>query len=254
MNPLIELQKFGQAFWLDYIRRNFLSSGELESLVTDNGLQGVTSNPSIFEKAIAGSTDYAAQLEGMLCSDDQSVQSTYEALAIRDIQEAADILLPVYEKTNKRDGYVSLEVSPGNARHRQGTLDEAHRLWQKVARPNLMVKVPATGEGIAAMEELIASGINVNVTLLFDQEVYERVAQAYIRGVERLAAAGGDLGAIASVASFFVSRIDTAVDNQLAAKIKSADPKQQEQLQPLVGKTAIANAKGAYVRYRKLFE
>ena len=254
MNPLIELQKFGQAFWLDYIRRNFLSSGELEKLVTENGLQGVTSNPSIFEKAIAGSSDYAAQLEGMACGDDQSVQSTYEALAIRDIQEAADILLPVYEKTKKRDGYVSLEVSPGNARHRQGTLDEAHRLWEKVDRPNLMVKVPATGEGVAAMEELIASGINVNVTLLFNQDVYESVAQAYIRGVERLASSGGDLRAIASVASFFVSRIDSAVDNLLAAKIKAADPKQQDQLRALVGKTAIANAKGAYVRYRKLFE
>ncbi|MGI8744658.1 MAG: bifunctional transaldolase/phosoglucose isomerase [Bryobacteraceae bacterium] len=254
MNPLIELQKFGQAFWLDYIRRSFLTSGELDKLVTDDGLQGVTSNPSIFEKAIAGSTDYAAQLEGVRCTDADSTQAAYESLAIRDIQSATGILQPVYQKTGKRDGYVSLEVSPGNARHRQGTMDEAHRLWDKVGRPNLMVKVPATEEGIAAMEELIASGINVNVTLLFDQEVYQRVAETYIRGVQRLADSGGDLSAIASVASFFVSRIDTAVDNLLNEKIKSADPKQKDQFQNLVGKIAIANAKGAYVRYRKLFE
>src|SRR5947209_10820408 len=182
MNPLVELQNFGQAFWLDYIRRNFLASGELEQLVGNDGLRGGTSNPSIFEKAIAGSTDYAAQLEGVRCTDAASLQAAYESLAIRDIQTAADTLTPVYEQTHKQDGYVSLEVSPRNARDREATTQEARRLWDKVSRPNLMVKVPATEEGIAAMEDLIATGINVNVTLLFDQDVYERVAQAYIRG------------------------------------------------------------------------
>ncbi len=242
MNPLVQLEQFGQAFWLDYIRRNFLAAGDLDRLVATDGLKGVTSNPSIFEKAIAGSTDYESQLEGFRC-EDSDPPSIFEALAGRDIQAAADILQTVYQKTGKRDGYVSLEVSPGKARDTQGTIEEAKRLWKAVSRPNLMVKVPGTSEGIVAIEELIAAGVNVNVTLLFSQDVYEHVANAYTRGVARLAQSGGDIGSIASVASFFVSRIDTAVDSQLKAKNRS----------DLAGKTAIANAKGAYVLYQKIF-
>ena len=244
MNPLEQLEQFGQAFWLDYIRRNFIATGGLQQLVENDGLHGVTSNPSIFEKAIAGSTDYESQIEGFRCENSASPQGIFEALAVRDIQAAADILQPVYEKTGKRDGYVSLEVSPGKARDTQGTIEEATRLWKTVARPNLMVKVPGTEEGLGAIEELIAAGVNVNVTLLFNQDVYEQVANAYIRGVGRLAASGGDLASIASVASFFVSRIDTAVDSLL---------NQQPGRDHLIGKTAIANAKCAYVRYQRIF-
>ncbi len=252
-NPLLGLQKFGQSIWLDYIRRDLLTSGELKRLIDEDGLRGMTSNPAIFEKAIADSTLYDDVLKSLQPRTDLTPTGRYEILAIRDIQDAADILRPVYDSTRQRDGYVSLEVSPYLARDTQGTLNEARRLWKAVARPNIMIKVPGTTEGIPAFQQLISEGINVNVTLLFSQEVYQNVADAYVAGVEQLAARG-DVRKIASVASFFISRIDNAVDAAVAAKLKTSnDPKEQEQLKSVQGKVAIANGKLAYQRYQKTF-
>ena len=213
VNPLIQLQKFGQSIWLDYIRRDLLKGGELQRLITEDGLRGMTSNPAIFEKAIAGSTQYQDFLDSLAGRTDLDAKGRYELLAIRDIQDAADLLRPVYQSTKKRDGYVSLEVSPYLAHDTAGTLDEARRLWKTVARENVMIKVPGTVEGIPAFRQLISEGINVNVTLLFAQEVYEKVAAAFIDGVEKFAATGGDVSKVASVASFFISRIDSLVDS-----------------------------------------
>lgn len=253
-NPLQTLQSYGQSVWLDYIRRSLITSGELQQLIDEDGLRGVTSNPSIFEKAIAGSTDYDTALETIEHGQDQDVMSLYESFAIADIQATADILKPIYEQTNRRDGYVSLEVSPYLANNTQQTISEARRLWREADRPNLMIKVPATPAGIPAIQQLIGEGINVNVTLLFAQEVYEQVANAYITGLEILEAKGGDISRIASVASFFVSRIDTAVDHQLTAQLKTVtDPAQRNLLKSLLGKAAIANAKLAYQRYQNIY-
>src|SRR5881398_2401962 len=207
INSLKDLQKYGQSIWLDYIRRSLITSGELQRLMDEDGLRGITSNPSIFEKAISGSTDYADLLKSLQSRTDLDAKARYEILAIRDIQDAADLLRPVYQESKRRDGYVSLEVSPYLARDAQGTLEEARRLWKAVDRPNVMIKVPGTAEGIPAFEQLISEGININVTLLFSQEVYRQVAEAYIRGIEKFAASGGDVGRVASVASFFISRI-----------------------------------------------
>ena len=249
-NPLRALQVFGQSVWLDYIRRSLITSGELHRLIEEDGLRGVTSNPSIFEKAITGSSDYRAILEQ---SEARALdaKTLYERLAVQDIQDAADVLRPVYEETSRRDGYVSLEVSPLLAYDTAATLDEARRLWRAVRRDNLMIKVPATPPGIVAVHGLIAEGINVNVTLLFAQDAYERVAEAYIAGLERYAAHAGDLQQIASVASFFVSRIDTAIDGLLTAR--QAGENEKILLRGLTGKVGIANAKLAYQRYRELF-
>jgi transaldolase / glucose-6-phosphate isomerase len=253
-SPVRALQVFGQSVWLDYIRRSLITSGELRRLIEEDGLRGVTSNPAIFEKAIAGSSDYAHLLEapGAAAAD---AATLYERLAIRDIQDAADLLRGVYDETNRRDGYVSLEVSPLLAFDAAGTLAEARRLWAAVGRANLMIKVPATGEGITAFRQLIGEGINVNVTLLFAQEAYERVAEAYIAGLEALVARGGDPAGVASVASFFVSRIDTAIDAQIDARLSdTADARVQRLLQSLRGgQVAIANAKLAFQRYQELF-
>src|SRR6266850_1619989 len=247
------LAEFGQSVWLDYIRRNLITSGELRRMVEQDGLLGVTSNPSIFQKAIAGSTDYTEVLE-RLRSQKLSAKDIYEHIAIRDIQDAADILLPAYRSTKKRDGYISLEVSPDLARDTQGTIEEARRLWKAVSRPNVMIKVPGTPEGVPAIRQLIGEGINVNVTLLFAQEAYVAVAQAYIEGLETLASRTQDLGGVGSVASFFVSRIDSLVDGQLTAKLKATnDPAEQQRLRWLQGKVAIANAKQAYQKYEQLF-
>jgi transaldolase/glucose-6-phosphate isomerase len=254
MNPLKALNEYGQSIWLDYIRRSLITGGELKRLIEEDGLSGVTSNPAIFEKAITGSTDYAQALEALQRRKDLTPMALYEQLAIRDIQDAADLLAVVYQRTKRRDGYVSLEVSPFLAHDTQGTIDEARRLWRAVGRENLLVKVPGTPEGIPAIEQLISEGINVNVTLLFSQEVYERVALAYIAGLEKLAARGGDTSKTASVASFFVSRIDTAIDTTLAARLKtSANPSEQARLRSIMGKVAIANAKLAYQRYKEIF-
>ena len=217
-NRLRSLQVFGQSVWLDYIRRSLITSGELRRLIDEDGLTGVTSNPAIFEKAIAGSSDYQEILESPEARA-LDAKALYEKLAVRVIQDAADVLLPVYEQTSKRDGYVSLEVSPFLAHDTAGTLDEARRLWRAVGRDNLMIKVPATAQGIPAIQQLISDGINVNVTLLFAQEAYEQVAQAYIAGLEQFAARGGDPKRVASVASFFISRIDSAVDAFILAQL-----------------------------------
>jgi transaldolase/glucose-6-phosphate isomerase len=253
-NRLRALQVFGQSVWLDYIRRSLITSGKLRRLIDQDGLQGVTSNPAIFEKAVSGSSDYQDILSA---SEARALdaKSLYEKLAVRDIQDAADTLRPVYERTCRRDGYVSLEVSPLLAHDTAGTLAEARRLWAQVGRDNLMIKVPAAPEGLPAIQALIGDGINVNVTLLFGCETYEKVAEAYIAGLERLVARGGDPQRIASVASFFVSRVDTAVDALLAARLEAtSDAGQQRLLRGLVGKAAIANAKLAYQRYRQIVD
>ena len=251
-NPLLSLQEHGQSVWLDYVRRSLITSGELKRLINEDGLRGLTSNPSIFEKAIAGSSDYRDLLEA---PESQSLDAKmlYERIAVRDIQDAADVFRPVYLETKRRDGYVSLEVSPRLAHDTQGTLAEARRLWQTVARQNLMIKVPATPEGIPAVRQLISEGINVNVTLLFAQAAYEQVAAAYVGGLESLARQGGDLGTVASVASFFISRIDTAVDNWIAERLKAAhDPGEQGMLRSLLGKVANASAKNTYQKYLEI--
>jgi transaldolase len=250
-NPLLELQKYGQSVWLDYIRRNIITNGELQKLIDQDGLRGITSNPSIFEKAIAGSTDYADFL-AQLHAQGLSTGEIYERIAIRDIQDAADLLLPVYKSTNRRDGYVSLEVSPTLARDTQATIEEARRLWKAVGRPNVMIKVPGTAEGVPAVRQLTSESINVNITLLFAQEAYEKVAAAYIEGLETVPK-GTDLGGIASVASFFVSRIDSLVDSTIDARLKNVtDPEEEALLHGLQGKVAIANAKQAYRSYQAM--
>jgi transaldolase/glucose-6-phosphate isomerase len=253
-NPLQELRKFGQSAWLDYIRRSLIADGELKRLVDEDGLGGVTSNPAIFEKAITGSTDYADALVELQKRKDLDAMGVYEIIAIKDIQDAADILRPVYDASKMRDGYVSLEVSPFLARDTEGTIKDARRLWKAVNRPNLLVKIPATLEGIPAIEQAISEGININVTLLFAQEMYEKVALGYISGLKKYAAGGGDPSHVASVASFFISRIDSMVDSILKAKMKaSTDPKEQALLKSLPGKVAIANGKLTYQRYKEIF-
>src|SRR5215472_2103137 len=252
-NPLRSLAGFGQSVWLDYIRRSLITSGELKRLVLEDGLRGVTSNPAIFEKAIVGSTDYQAVIESKE-SAALDAKALYEKIAVKDVQDAADILRSVYEESKQRDGYVSLEVSPLLARNTAGTIEEGRRLWKAVNRPNLMVKVPATPEGIPAIRQLISEGINVNVTLLFSRDAYEQVANAYIEGLTARAAAGGDVSHIASVASFFVSRIDSKIDAQISAQLKTeSNPAQRSRLSGLLGKVAIANAKLAYHRCTELY-
>jgi transaldolase / glucose-6-phosphate isomerase len=253
-NPLVELGKYGQSVWLDYIRRNIITNGELKRMTQEEGVRGVTSNPSIFEKAIAGSNDYDDILTSLKSRKDLDAKGRFEVLAVRDIQDATNILRPIYDQTKRYDGYVSLEVSPYLAHDTKGTLEEARRLWKWVDRENLMIKVPGTKEGIPAFQQLISEGINVNVTLLFAQEVYEEVAQAYIAGLEQLAARGGDATKTASVASFFISRIDTLVDSIIADKLKTAtDPAEKELLTSLLGKVAVANGKLTYQAYERIF-
>ena len=241
MTKLHELAELGQAIWLDYISRSLLASGELQELV-DQGLRGVTSNPSIFEKAIAGSADYDEDLN-RLVGEGRSVEEIYEDLAMSDIRSAADILRPVYEKSEGADGYVSLEVNPALAHDTEATIAEARRLFASLERPNVMIKVPATAAGLPAIEALIGEGVNINVTLIFSLEQYEAVATSYIAGLEKLALAGGDVGKVASVASFFISRVDTAVDKALE-EIGNTE---------IQGKIAIDNAKIAYSRFREIF-
>ena len=249
-NPLLALTNEGQAVWLDYIQRSILTSGELASMIRDDGLRGVTSNPAIFEKAMAGSADYAAGMAA-LARKGLDAKAVYEQLAIADIRDAADTLATVYEQTRTRDGYVSFEVSPALAHDTQGTLDEARRLWNEIGRPNVMIKVPATPAGISAFETLIAEGINVNVTLLFSLSAYEAVGHAYLRGLERRAAAGESLSNVASVASFFISRIDSAIDAIIDAQLKKEGD--NASLRSLRGRVAIANGRLTYARYGELF-
>ena len=252
-NPLIQLARHGQSFWLDNISRDLISSGRLRRLIEEDGLMGMTSNPAIFEKAITGSTDYDADI-GQMAAQDRSAVEIYEALAISDIREAADLLAAVHDATGGADGYVSLEVSPELADDTAGTIAEARRLWKAVDRGNVMIKVPATRAGIPAIRQLIGEGLNINVTLLFSGNVYEAVAEAYIGGLEDLHAAGGRIGSVASVASFFISRIDTLVDELLAERAaRSADPAEREKIRNLIGKTAVANGKTTYRRYKTLY-
>ncbi len=253
-NPLKELLKFGQSVWLDYIRRDLLTSGELKRLIDEDGLRGMTSNPTIFEKAIAGGSLYDDLLSSLRSRTDLDAKGRYEILAIRDIQDAADFLRPVYDSSKRRDGYVSLEVSPHLARDTKGTLEEARKLWKAVGRENVMIKIPGTTEGIPAFQQAISEGINVNVTLLFAQEVYVKVAEAYIAGLEQFAKNGGDVSRMASVASFFISRIDSAVDAIIDTRLKaSKDAREQEQLKSVQGKVAIANGKQTYEKYQAIF-
>jgi transaldolase len=241
MSRLNQLSELGQAVWFDYIRRSFTRSGDLQALI-DQGVRGVTSNPAIFEKAIADSDDYDDDIR-QLAGENRSVNDIYETLAIDDIRQAADLLRPLYDRTDGRDGYVSLEVSPTLAHDTAGTIADARRLFAVTDRPNLMIKIPATPAGIPAIRTVIADGINVNVTLIFSLAQYEAAATAYISGLEELLAAGGEPARTASVASFFVSRVDTAVDAALE-KIGRRD---------LQGLTAIDNAKLAYARFREIF-
>jgi transaldolase/glucose-6-phosphate isomerase len=253
-NPLLELAAAGQSVWYDNIRRGLLVSGELKALVDDDGVAGVTSNPAIFEKAITGSSDYDSALRAIVGDGDMDAKDIYEKLAIEDIRTTADVLRPTHDRTAARDGYVSLEVSPYLAHDTAATVAEARRLWRAVDRPNVMIKVPGTPAGVPAIRQLIASGINVNVTLLFSLAAYEAAAEAFIAGIEDRVKAGGDVSRVASVASFFVSRIDTLVDDMLAKKIEAAkSPDEKARCQALLGKVAIANAKLAYVRYGELF-
>jgi transaldolase/glucose-6-phosphate isomerase len=253
-NPLKDLLKFGQSVWLDYIRRDLLTSGELKRLIEEDGLRGMTSNPTIFEKAIAGGALYDDLLNSLRSRTDLDAKGRFEILAIRDIQDAADILRPVYDSSKRRDGYVSLEVSPYLARDTKGSLEEARRLWKAVGRENVMIKIPGTAEGLPAIQQALSEGININVTLLFAQDVYVKVAEAYIAGLEQFAKSGGDVSKMASVASFFISRIDSAVDAIIDAKLKvSKDAREQEQLKSLHGKVAIANGKQTYEKYQAIF-
>ncbi|MGA8214002.1 MAG: transaldolase [Candidatus Sulfotelmatobacter sp.] len=253
-NPVKALLDYGQSMWLDYIRRDLIMSGSLKAMIADDGLRGMTSNPSIFEKAIAESSLYDDMLKSLASRSDLDATARFELIAIRDIQDAADVLRLVYESSKFRDGYVSLEVSPLLALKTQETIDEARRLWKAVNRENVMIKVPGTAEGLPAIRQLIGEGININVTLLFAQEVYEKVAEAHIAGLEDLAKRGGNLNKIGGVASFFISRIDTLVDSMIDNKLKTAtDPQQQALLKSLLGKVAIANGKLTYQRYLRIF-
>ena len=252
-NPLKGLLDYGQSPWMDYIRRDLLTGGELKRLIQDDGLMGMTSNPSIFAKAISSSNFYSDILDSLEAKKLNATQ-LYEKIAVRDVQDAADIFRPVYDETRKRDGYVSLEVSPALALEADKTLEEARRLWKMVNRPNVMIKVPGTKECIPVIRKLLEEGININITLLFAQSAYEQVAEVFIAALEARAAKNQDIAHIASVASFFVSRIDTLADSLIDEKLKSAtDPSQRALLNGLKGKVAIANAKVTYKKYQEIF-
>jgi len=254
-NPLQQLNDAGQAVWLDFVDRPFLNAGGLRKLIDNDGLTGVTSNPSIFEKAMGQGDAYDEGFKAWLATaqPDSSVMETYEAQAIGDIQAAADDLRPVYDKLDGQDGYVSLEVSPYLATSTQETIAEARRLWEKVDRPNLMIKVPGTKAGVPAVRQLIEDGLNINITLLFSLHAYQSVADAYLAGLEARVRNGQPIDRIASVASFFVSRIDAQIDKTIDQRIKDGDPLGGALLQ-LRGKVAIANAKLAYVWYQQMID
>jgi transaldolase len=252
-NPLREMSRCGQSVWYDSLRRAILVSGELERYIREDGLGGLTTNPAIYEKAIAGSKDYDAELAALLPRRDLDAKAIYEELALHDIQAAADLLRPVYERTRRKDGYVSLEVSPVVAHDAGATVAEARRLWAALRRENVMIKVPGTDEALPAIRSLLAEGVNVNVTLLFSRAAWARVAEAHLAGLEERAARGGDLSRLGSVASFFVSRIDSLLDkrlDELAAAAK--DPAVRERAEALRGRIAIANAKLAYQDWKAI--
>lgn len=252
-NPLHEIQRLGQSTWFDNIGRGLITSGELQRMVTDDGLSGVTSNPAIFEKSIAGTHDYDPAMKALVRGGAASAREIYERLAIEDIQWAADVLYPVFRRTQGQDGFVSLEVSPELAHDTQGSIEEGRRLFAAVGRENVMIKIPGTPEGIPAVRQLVGEGIHVNVTLLFAVETYELVALAWMEGLEELIARGGDPRTVASVASFFISRIDTLADERLAALAAAAAPEQRGAIEALRGKAAVANGIMAYARMRDIY-
>lgn len=250
-NPLAQIPDFGQSIWLDYIRRSFIQSGELKKLIDEDDLRGVTSNPAIFEEAIAHSDDYNDTINE-LAKTDLSTEDIFLKLAIEDVQSAADLFKGVYEKTDALDGYVSLEVSPGLAKDTEGSIAEARSSWKTLDRKNVMIKIPGTVEGIPAIKELISEGININVTLLFSLERYRAVAEAYVEGLEARLAKGESIEHVASVASFFLSRVDTMVDPMLEEVIKT-DRNRATPAKQLLGKVAIASARVAYHIYKEVF-
>ena len=253
-NPILEIvQQFGQSIWLDNLSRDLIATGSLKEMITSRGIVGITSNPAIFEKAINGNEIYDRDIEAGNKAG-LSVLQVYETLVFEDIRNACDILLPVYEATNGADGYVSLEVPPTIAKDTNSTIAEAKRYFSHLGRKNLMIKIPGTSEGLPAVTEAISSGINVNVTLLFSVESYVNTAWAYIKGLEERSARGEDISNIASVASFFLSRIDTYIDNRLDALLKKGiDEATESKILSIKGKIAIANAKVAYQKYKEIF-
>ncbi|NES85556.1 MAG: transaldolase, partial [Moorea sp. SIO2B7] len=254
-NPIFQIeQNYGQSIWMDNLSRTLIESGELKELIKTRGICGITSNPAIFEKAIAGNAIYDADIEAGIRAE-KSVMEIYETLVFEDISNACDIFKPVYDQTNGLDGYVSIEVPPTIAKDTQSTISEAQRYYQAIGRENVMIKIPGTPEGLPAVEQAISEGINVNVTLLFSVESYVETFWAYIRGLEKRAAEGKDISKIASVASFFLSRIDSKVDAKLEEKsAASDDPNLTAKLKGIEGKVAIANAKIAYQKYKEIIQ
>ena len=252
-NPILEIEnQYGQSIWMDNLSRDIIESGELKQLIADKGIRGITSNPAIFEKAIAGNKTYDQAIENGIKAN-KTVGEIYEDLVFTDIRNACDIFLPVYEATKGLDGYVSIEVPPHLAKDTESTIKEARRYYQTIDRPNLMIKIPGTPEGLPAVEQAISEGISVNVTLLFSVQSYVDTAWAYIRGLEKRVAAGGDVSNIASVASFFLSRIDSKIDSRLDSKLEAASDEAKAKLNSIKGKVAIANAKIAYQKYKEIF-
>jgi transaldolase len=249
-NPLLALHEHGQSVWLDFLSRALITNGELARLIDEDGLSGVTMNPAIMEKALEGSDEYVPAIEALSMLRPRQI---YERLAVDDVRAAADLLRPVYERTKGRDGFASLEISPELADDTEGTMREARAFWAALARPNVMVKVPGTPAGLPAIRALTAEGINVNITLLFSRETYRHVAQAFLEGLEARVARGAPIDRVASVASFFVSRIDTVVDGLLEEELKKSLPEQRPVLEALAGKAGIANAKLAYQIYEDIF-
>ena len=252
-NPIVEIgSQYGQSIWMDNLSRDIIESGELKQSISDKGIRGITSNPAIFEKAIAGNKIYDNAIEDGIKSS-KSVQEIYEDLVFTDIRNACDIFMPVYEETDGLDGYVSIEVPPDLAKDTESTIAEARRYYQTIARPNLMIKIPGTPEGLPAVEQAISEGMSVNVTLLFSVQSYIDTAWAYIKGLEKRAAAGEDISKVASVASFFLSRIDSNIDSRIDSKLDAADEAAKAKLESVKGKVAIANAKIAYQKYKEIF-
>jgi transaldolase len=254
-NPILQIEEqFGQSIWMDNLSRDAIASGELKTLIQTRGLKGLTSNPAIFEKAIAGNAIYDGDIEAGIRAH-KSVEEIYESLAFEDIRNACDLFRPIYDETDGLDGYVSIEVSPHLARDTEKTISEAKRYYDAIGRDNVMIKIPGTPEGLVAVEKTIAAGINVNITLLFSVQSYIDTAWAYIRGLEARAEAGHDISKIASVASFFISRIDAKIDDAIDAKLAEAsDPDVQAKLKETKGKVAIANAKIAYQKYKEIIQ
>lgn len=253
-NPLLQLKEYGQSIWMDDLDRGIIQSGKLKTLITDRGIAGITSNPAIFEKAISGSDRYNADIEKGI-KDGKSPEEIYEMLVTEDIRNACDLFRSIYDETGGLDGYVSIEVSPRLARDTQGTIEEARRLYQTIGRENVMIKIPGTPEGFPAVEQAISEGINVNITLLFSVDSYIEAAQAYMRGLERRVREGQPIDKLASVASFFLSRIDTKVDNALDARLKEIGTEslnEEARLRQIKGKIAIANAKVAYQKFKDM--